>query len=263
MNDFQSITSDLITSFNDLVYYDEPHKYFLGGQELISVTTLTHKYKEPFEGDYWSNFKAEQYGVEQYKIQRAWDFINKKGTLKGSLIHDYAENKLLNKVFKYPKEQVITEFGFDPIWVEYKKTKRHVDNFLRASKGKLIPVCTELVMYDKESLIAGMADLIFWNVRDQELQIWDWKTNKSFSKECKERHLTDMFCTLEECDLEEYSLQLEAYKYILEKNTKYKFGKSFLVWVSHNNDDFEIIETKNRKFYINEMVQNRIAELAA
>ena len=36
MNDFQSISSDLLTTFNDLVYYDEPHKYFLGKQDLIS-----------------------------------------------------------------------------------------------------------------------------------------------------------------------------------------------------------------------------------
>ena len=263
MTDFQSVSSDLITRFNDLIYYDEPHKYYLKGKELVSVTTLTHQYKEPFDEEYWSKYKSDQYGVEQYKVKRAWKFINKKGTMKGSLIHDYAENKLLNKVFRYPKEEIIAEFGFDPIWVEYQKTKNHVDNFLRVAKNKLIPVCTELVMYDEESLLAGMADLIFYNVRDKELQIWDWKTNKDFTKDCKDRYLTDMFCTLEECDLEEYSLQLEAYKYILEKNTPYKFGKSFLVWVSHNNEDFEIIETKNRKFYIEQMIQKRIAELAA
>ena len=43
--------------------------------------------------------------------------------------------------------------------------------------------------------------------------------------------------TLTDSDLEMYSLQLEAYKYIIEKNTSIKLGKSFLIWVSHNNDN--------------------------
>lgn len=263
MVNFDSIHRELYTNFNDVTYFDEPHKYFFNGNEFVSVTTLIHKYQEEFDGEYWSNFKANQHNIPQYKIKRAWDFINKKGTMKGSLIHDYAENKLLNKVFKYPHDQIINEFGFDPISVEYNKTKKHVDNFIRISRNKLIPLKTELVVFDKESMVAGMADLLFYNIRDKEIQIWDWKTNKVFSKEEKGRHLKSIFGILEDCDLEIYSLQLESYKYIIEKNTNLKLGKSFLIWVSHNNDNFEIIQTKNRKFYIEQMFNERIKEIAA
>lgn len=258
----ESVVSELFTNFNDLKYFDEPHKYYLGNEELISVTTLIHQYQEEFDEDYWSEYKANQFDLTQKEILRAWKFINRKGTMKGSIIHDYAENLLLNKVFKYPKNDIIKEFGFDPIIEEYEVTKKHVDKFCADSKGKLIPVKTELVMYDKESMIAGMADLIFYNVKMKEFQIWDWKTNKAFSKS-SERKLLDLLYMLDDCDLEIYSLQLGLYKAILERNTGIKFGKSYLLWVSHNNPSYEIIEAKNREYYINQILQKRIQDIAA
>lgn len=261
MNDF-IFPNEIITDFNDVIYYDEPHKYYVDNKEFISVTTLIHKYQEPFNVDYWAKIKAEEYGIPEYKIKRAWDFINKKGTMKGSIIHDYGENKLLNKVFKYPKNEIINEFGFDPIFIEYEKTKKLVDDFINVSRNKLIPLKTELVVRDIESMVAGMADLLFYNVRDKEIQIWDWKTNKALSK-ISDRYLNGILNTLDDSDLEIYSLQLETYKYIIEKNTGLKLGKSFLIWVSHRNDKFEIIETKNRRYFVEQMLQERVNELAA
>jgi hypothetical protein len=257
------IPSELFTSFNDITFYDEPHKYYIGKQELISVTTIIHQYQEEFNEDYWSNYKGEQFNISQREILRAWKFINEKGTIKGSAIHDYAENLFLNKKYEYPKQIILDNFGFDPVHKEYEITKKHVDKFHKDSRNKLIPIRTELIIYDRESLIAGMLDMLFWNIKMKEFQIWDWKTNKDFTSEMKSRHLLNDLFMLEDCDLELYSLQLELYKYIIEKNTPIKLGKSYLVWFSHNNDNYQIIETKDRKYYIDCIVKNRIAQLAA
>jgi len=257
------IPNELFTAFNDITFYDEPHKYFLNNKELISVTTLIHKYQEEFNEDYWSNYKSEQFHVTQKEILRAWNFINKKGTIKGSAIHDYAENLFQNKNFEYPKQIILNEFGFDPVWNEYNITKKHVDSFYSDSQGKLIPIKTEFVIYDRESLIAGMLDMLFYNIRAREFQIYDWKSNKDFTFEMKSRHLLGDLCILEDCDLEIYSLQLELYKQIIERNTSIKLGKSYIVWFSHNNDNYQIIETKDRKYYINLLINERIANLAA
>jgi hypothetical protein len=256
------IPQELITNFNDIVYYNEPHKYYLDNKELISVTTLIHQYQEPFDEEYWSEIKSKEFNIPKYEILRAWNFINKKGTMKGSLIHDYSENKLLNKVFKYPQSKIINRFGFDPIKREYDITKKHVDNFLKKSKNKHIPIKTELVVYDVESMVSGMLDLLFWNVKEKEFQIWDWKTNKEFSFENKKQNLLNCLNALEDCDLEIYSLQLECYKYIIEKNTNIKLGNSYLVWLSHNNDDFQIIPALNRSFYVKEIFKNRMLNVA-
>jgi len=258
-----SIPSELFTTFNDVTFYDVPHKYYVDNKELVSVTTLIHKYQEEFDEDYWSLYKANEHKLTQNQILRAWRFINKKGTIKGSAIHDYAENMFQNKEFEYPKHIILDEFGFDPVQREYDITKKHVDKFYSDVRGKLIPIRTEFVVYDRESLVGGMLDILFYNVKTKEFQIWDWKTNKKFSNENKDRHLLDKLDMLEECDLELYSLQLAMYKHIIEKNTGIKLGKSYIVWFSHNNKNYEVIETKNREYYVKTILNNRIQELAA
>jgi hypothetical protein len=256
-----NIPNELFTVFNDITFYDEPHKYFIDQRELISVTTIIHKYQEDFNESYWANFKATQKKITTEEVIRAWKFINKKGTIKGSAIHDYAENLFQNKIFKYPKEIILEEFGFDPIWTEYQTTKEHVNKFYNDVHGKLIPIRTEFVVYDKESLIGGMLDILFYNVKTNEFQIWDYKTNKKFTINNKEKYLLGDLCMIEDCDLEIYSLQLSLYKYIIEKNTGIKLGKSYVVWFSHNNPTYEIIETKDRAYHAKLIIEKRINEI--
>jgi hypothetical protein len=261
--DLQLVPAKLFTAFNDVTFYDEPHKYFLDGKELISVTTLIHKYQEEFQEDFWAEIKGCQHDLTPNQVKRAWKFINKKGTIKGSAIHDYAENLFENKKFEYPLQTIMNQFGFDPVLSEYNTTKKHVDKFYSDVRGKLIPIRTEFVVYDKESLIGGMLDMLFYNVKAGEFQIWDYKTNKKFDKEEKNRHLLNELCMIEDCDLELYSLQLELYKYIIEKNTGMKLGKSYIVWFSHNNPTYEVIKTKNRRYDIETIVNLRIQDIAA
>jgi hypothetical protein len=254
----ESIPSELFTAFNDITFYDEPHKYFLSGKELISVTTLIGKYHEPFDEDYWSGYKATEYNLTPEEVLRAWKFINRKGTIKGSAIHDYAENLFQNKKFEYPKQLIYNEFGFDPIHDAYQKTKKHVDKFYSDVQGRLIPIRTEHVIFDRESLIGGMYDILFYNVKAKEFQIWDNKTNKELTLRMESRHLINDLYMLEDSDLELYSLQLGLFKYIIEKNTSIKLGKSYIIWFSHNNPTYQIIEAKNRSYYVDIIVKNRI-----
>ena len=273
------IPDKLFTTFNDVTYEDEPHTYHVDGQQLISVTTILHKYQEDFAEEYWSRVKAEEYVLTQKEVLRAWGFINKKGTMKGSAIHDYAENLFLNKVFPYPEQLIFNEFGFDPVEEEYKITKEHVDRFHNDVQGKLIPVRTEMIVYDKESLIGGMLDMLFYNVKMKQFQIWDWKTNKKFTEKLIDENgiktknkntvdgrtdrLSGILSGIHDNDMEIYSLQLAMYKYIIEKNTGIKLGDSYIVWFSHNNSSYEIMKTKNREFYVKMIMADRIAELAA
>jgi hypothetical protein len=53
------------------------------------------------------------------------------------------------------------------------------------------------------------------------------------------------------------------YKQIIERNTSIKLGKSYIVWFSHNNNSYRIIETKDRTYYVNLIINERINKLAA
>jgi len=254
------VPTEIFTKYNALTYYDEPHKYYVNNKQLISVTTLIHKYVEEFDEDKWSKIKTDEYGLKQREVIRAWKFINKKGTMKGSIIHDYVENLFLNKVFKYPIEEIIAEFGFDPIKTEYDITKKHVDNFYKRISDILIPVKTELVIYDPESMIAGMIDMLFYNKRTKKYELWDYKTNKEFSNTSNNHMLGDLF-TLQDCDFNTYSLQLGLYKYIIEKTTSIRLGDSYVVWFSHNNENYKIIKLKDLDYFVNLIINNRINEI--
>jgi len=257
------IPHQLFTAFNDVTFYDEPHKYYIDGKELISVTTLIHRYQEEFDEKFWSEYKATQHKISPNEVLRAWKHINKKGTIRGSAIHDYAENLFQNKKFEYPKQLILEEFGYDPVQYTYDICKKHVDSFYKLVQGVLIPIRMEMVVCDREYLIGGMLDILFYNVKSKEFEIWDWKTNKEFTKSQNDRHLINDLFMIEDCDLELYSLQLEMYKQIIEKNVPIKLGQSHIVWFSHNNDTYEVIKTKDRNYHVKTILANRLLELAA
>ncbi|MFW5847405.1 MAG: hypothetical protein ACOCVF_00600 [bacterium] len=262
MVDIPDINSKLLTRYNNIEYYDDVHKYYLNGKECISVTTLIHKYVTEFDELYWSEAKAEEFNLTPKEVLRAWKFLNEKGTFKGSLIHEYGENLFKHKFFPYPSDRVINMFGFDPIKKEYDKTKKHVDKFYNDVKDKLIPVHLEGVYYDEEALIAGMADILFYNVRKKQYQIWDYKTNKDFTFGNDFGHtLKYPLNHLADCDIEIYSLQLALYKLLIEKHTGLKIGDSYLIWVSHRNNKYELIKTYNRDEEIKKIYVKRLMEV--
>ena len=65
------IPHQLFTAFNDVTFYDEPHKYYIDGKELISVTTLIHRYQEEFDEKFWSEYKATQHKISPNEMLRA------------------------------------------------------------------------------------------------------------------------------------------------------------------------------------------------
>jgi ATP-dependent exoDNAse (exonuclease V) beta subunit len=257
MGKIPPIPSELFTTFNDVTYFDEPHKYYVGEKQLTSVTTLIHRYEDEFDEDYWARYKADEYGIEPEDVKEAWRFINERATTLGSITHDYAENLYLNKVFPYPKDKVLAHFGYDPIYERFEITKSHVDKFYKHSKNKLIPIRTEFVVFCLQYFIGGMVDLLFYNVKAGEFQIWDWKTNsnpKAF--EDSDQYMDGIFCELKNTDLNKYSIQLSTYKYIIEKYTGIKLGKSYLVWISPKNPSYEVIECIDYTSYVEEMFKD-------
>ncbi len=257
----ENLPISLFNQFNNVKFHDDVHKYFVGDKQLISVTTLIHKYQQEFNHQYWSGYKADEYHLDQQEIERAWTFLNKKATMKGSIAHNYAENLWNNKFFPYPKELVMKTFGYDPIYDEFLKTKKLIDIFFKKSYGVLIPIKTEYVICDVQYGIGGMIDLLVYNVKQKEFQLWDYKTNKKLNSENKmgERLKGSLF-PLQDCEMEIYSLQLGLYKKIIEKNTGIKIGRCYLVWISHFNEEPLYYEIIDRSKYVDIMVNEYVGE---
>jgi ATP-dependent exoDNAse (exonuclease V) beta subunit len=128
-------------------------------------------------------------------------------------------------------------------------------------KDKLALVRAELVVGDDTYGVCGMLDKLFYNVEEDELQIWDYKTNKEINMSSKYKSkMINGLNHLEECEYNTYSLQLSIYKKIIEKNTSLKIGKSYLCWINEENDSYQIIETKYFDTESTLMLNNRIDE---
>lgn len=186
-----------------ITFYPDTHKYVDDkGNTYTSVTTFIKKYKLEFDADTISRKEAvkrlgkgaalEDIVLEQYKVLLSWKI---KGTLaseRGTLIHELEENRLKSsnftfgsKVFPYSESLIV---------------------------GHATP---ELIVHSNVFLLAGMVDLILYDV--DGLIIIDYKTNQEIKVSNKWQSLLGEFSDLDDCEYEIYSLQLSLYKLLLER----------------------------------------------
>jgi hypothetical protein len=237
---------DLLKPFTEVKFNDIDHSYkHLDGRKLTSVTTVIHEYETPFDEERWLPIKAQEYCIEEYQLKYSWTWLNDHSKFKGSAIHNYIENYFLNKIYEYPSNEIVNFFGYDPIVSSYDHIiNKQFNKFYELSVGKLIPVRPEMIVYDLDYNISGMIDMIFYNLKEQKLQVWDWKTNKELKLYNKYQKMKGPLSHLDQCEINTYSLQLHTYKHLLEKNTGLKFSDDcYIVWFFEKNPSFSIIKT--------------------
>lgn len=246
--DFQ-IPPEIFYAFNDLKFVEKTHQYFLDKKQLVSVTTKIHKFQHRFDTDKWSLIKAEELGISQADMIAEWERTNKKSKIKGSILHNYIEYLFNNKVYDYPRDYVMESVPLDAhdIEEEFKSIRYQIDNFYADTRGKLIPIKMEYVMYDEILGIAGMCDILFYNVKKMCFQLWDWKTNKKLRTENIHQKLKAPFDTFDDCEYVIYSFQLNLYKYILRRKLNLNLGDSYIVWFNENNSNYKIVECRDQQ----------------
>ena len=96
------IRNKILKEFKDLTFIEEGHKYFLNGQQLPSVSEVTHRFCQyPFNEKEQAERYAEKHGeTAQYWLDQ-WKFTNLKATTSGtpSSFHWYLSPK--NKETEY------------------------------------------------------------------------------------------------------------------------------------------------------------------
>jgi ATP-dependent exoDNAse (exonuclease V) beta subunit len=246
----------LFTSFNEIKFDDITHTYYLNERKLTSVTTLIHKYTSIFDEEYWAPVKAKEYGVLTDSVKYAWLFLNELSTFKGSALHNFIENYYYNKLYIYPKDIIIDNFGYDPVIREYEIIKKQFLNFYHDSFGKLIAIRPEYIVFDQVYNVSGMVDMLFYNKKSNCFEIWDWKTNKKLSKNNRFQKMNGIFSDLDDCEFNVYSIQLNTYKYIIEKNTGVKIGDCYIVWFFEGNSNYNILKIPDLQPRIKEILED-------
>lgn len=123
----------------------------------------------------------------------------------------------------------------DPTNVEWESAdnKPALDRFLRCWRqefvGKLVPVRTEMIMFDKRFEFAGQADIVYRRVEwldDPEKCNWigvgDWKrSKKNFANEVAYEKGLGPCAELDNTSLSKYRLQMSMYASCLMRQTNY------------------------------------------
>ena len=248
-----------------ITFTEANHNYTIGDgkTKFISTTTFIHTLFAQFDADSvitnmmsgkkWTTSKY--YGMTREEIKREWANKARQSSTEGTDLHKHVElfmNQSLNQSSLpcdgYTHRELLEMYEninkeqFSEIY-----NTREWDHFLHfvSNYPELKPYRTEWMIYDEECKIAGSIDMIYIN-QDGTLSIYDWKRcltidktsgwNKYAIEECV-NHLPDT-------NFWHYSLQLNIYKNILEKNYGVRISQLFLVKLHPDNKSgsFELIK---------------------
>jgi hypothetical protein len=217
----------------EVTFYDKTHKYFDNlGREYISVTRLIHAEKPEFNALEIATRVTNLQGSKYYQMPIAE--IMKKwadSAPLGTALHE--------KVEDYINEQVITEDSiFRPCVEQFAKLK---------FTGKLM---SEKLVFDEDLLIAGTVDLLE-DVGSDPLYLYDIKSSTS-----------NKSGEMSKDKLDDYTLQLNMYKMLVEKRMKRPCKIIGILWFKDFADMKEktkltIVPIKENKSYLYSILQKR------
>ncbi len=239
--------------FNKFHFEEEPHVYWWldkdGNKKFanISMTQLIHKYAKPFDAQKIAPFSAKKMGISTKEVLDMWELSNEISKPKGTYIHKYAEEKWKGNYYTYPVQEVLDKFGYDPLEWMWPKLTKIVDIFYDDFKERVVPIGLELVIGDEELDICGSIDFLCYSYKLKSLIIVDYKSNKEIkTKPYKKQKMTGCLSHLDDCNYIHYSLQLNGYQYIFERQTGLKMHNNhYLIWINENNDTYKIYTTKD------------------
>jgi len=213
-------------------FIEEGHIYDVDGDRgYTSVTTFVHHFFDGFDAEKvlakMENSRKKEtspyYGMTNGEILDVWEKKRNQSATMGTLMHQQIENFY---------NQISVEV--EKIPVEWELFQNFNERF-----GK-VPYRTEWYVFDEENRIAGSIDMMFrmYPEDNEQLIIVDWKRTE-------ELKLTNYFQSgryplehLQDCNFYHYCLQLNTYRYILQKHYGKKIVGMFLVVLHPNNETF-------------------------
>lgn len=245
--------NELNKAFGNFKFFEEDHHYEYKGERVgISVTRLIEEYTNEFDAESIAEKVAIRDGKTIQEVLDEWKQKNEWACKKGSACHEYAQSLWSN--VKY----------FDKQWdgIEYVKAvdkiQKQALNFRIDFDDRLEHLADEFVVGSDEYDIASAIDHLFINKYTGGLVLVDYKTNSDIHK--TEKYAKNMkvpLSHLKDFTLNHYYIQLSIYKYIVEKYTNLKIEEMFIVYMSENIENYEIIEIPYLKDEVEEILENR------
>lgn len=265
------IREKILEEFKDLVFEEGPHKYFLHGVELPSVSHVTHQFQKEEDFDtIAANYALKHGETKEYWLDK-WKFNNLRATKTGTLVHGYGESLawLRNGHPELITPENKCKYIEDKNWLIPTRPKEEsVLSFWDNVHPSLHFVLAETKVYtgkNKELTnlkqdYAGTFDLLMYYLDPDDdeksgLIILDYKTNKSlfndFSRENGKMLLPPFDDTFEE-PKSFYDLQLSAYQLPLEDIGLKVVGRR-IIWLK-DDGTYELLKCPDRTQILRELL---------
>lgn len=248
-NSVEEIKQTIKEVFGKYEFIEEGHYYLCNGKRVgISTTGLIAQYENEFDKDTISQQVANKRGISQREVLEEWRIENLHSTIKGSMIHEYAQSLWEQREYEFDFSKVPEEINLNRLKSDIEKLIPQAQNFYNDYKDIFTLIGCEIYLGDEDSDECGATDILFLNKYTNGIAISDFKTNKKIEKESfKHKKMLVPLDKYDDCNYVHYSLQLGGYKYKFEKNTNYKVEETFIVYFNVNADNYEIIEPLNMK----------------
>jgi ATP-dependent exoDNAse (exonuclease V) beta subunit len=210
-------------------------------QTFISATTIIHKYFPEFDNDAviqkmmkspnWK--KSPYYGKSVDEIKKQWEDNRVSAAAKGTQVHDWIENFYLGG-FVCPSKEA-----------EESKSFQNFMNFHNEYGWK--PFRTEWRVFTEDYKVAGSIDIVFEGSEKGKIKVYDWKNSKEIKTENRYEKGLEPLTHLPNCNFYHYSLQLNLYKWILERHYDVKVEEMGLIIVHENYPTYLKYDVRDMK----------------
>ena len=251
-------------SFKDFKFFEDGHYYECKGKRVgVSVTTFIHEYCNEFDELGMAEKSAIKNNKSVQEILNEWHYKRDFSCEKGTDGHNYSQHLWSGNKYEMLKFDMSDEY-YQSVF----KIHRQAENFYRDYKEHLEHLFDELPIGSEEFNIASCCDHLFYNKLTGGLVLVDYKTNTDIYKDKKYyenarkkppkmkiplQHLEDLTIT-------HYYIQLSIYKFLIEKYTGLKVEEMFIVYMSENIENYEIIEIPYLKEEVIKILENRRVE---
>ena len=242
--------------FGDFKFFDEDHHYEYKGKRIgISVTRLIEDYTNEFNAEAIAEKVAVKENKTVQEVLDEWEYRNKFACAKGSNCHYFAQLCWNKEPWEINKYRFDNSEEYD---LAVRLIQKQARNFYNDYKDRLEHLADEFVIGSEEYDIASAVDHLFISKLTGGLVLVDYKTNSDIHK--NERYAKNMkvpLSHLKDTTLNHYFIQISIYKYLIEKYTNLKVEEFFIVYMSENIENYEIIEVPYLEKEVKEILENR------
>ena len=243
-------------SFKDFKFYADGHYYECKGKRVgISVTTFIHEYCNEFDAEGMAEKVANRDGKTVQQVLDEWAYKRDFSCEKGTTCHEWSQSLWSGAEYKPLLFDESKEY-----MSALDKIRNQAVNFKNDYQEHLEHLIDELPIGSEEFNIASCVDHLFYNKLTGGLVLVDYKTNslmEGYNKKAYKKAMKVPLSHINDDALHHYYIQLSIYKFLIEKYTGLKVDEMFIVYMSENIENYEIIEIPYLKKEVEEILENR------